>query len=469
MSLLNFLTNKWFSFGWILRNVWAVYFLCAYPGEGGATSYFINSLVGNDENIGTSMELPWKSLVNLGRDIFQPGDSILFAKGSSYKGGVIFSCSGTNDNPITISHYSTPPDIIMKNPRKDLSPLLKKYGAGRLPAFSNPKWEFLNGNIFRIEGNCIVIDGLYFHDNANPPGSNKKSKNVQKMGAIYLALGTHHNIVKNCEFENTPVAVKVKGTHNLITRNYFHDTYEPMAESWGPIAIMIVSAHNEISYNHIANYGSYGGPYGSDGGVIELDGVDDDFDAHHIHIHHNISVNNHGFIEIAARDVDHVRVAYNLSDDRNQFIGGGSMKVEVFNNTIIRTREPNIDRFVFWTFDPEKTFLNIRNNIFYVASDVQVLGPVKEQIGHMRVAIGNQKRSRNIYYSPGNTDPVGIPHQKDDWVIDPLFVDINNRNFRLKKSSPARKRGFSFGYTHDLDMYPVAIKGKIDLGAYMFE
>jgi hypothetical protein len=61
-----------------------------------------------------------------------------------------------------------------------------------------------------------------------------------------------------------------------------------------------------------------------------------------VNIHHNISINNHGFLELAGRNVDSIIVAYNLSDDRNQFIGGGSMKnILVLNNTVIRTRKIN--------------------------------------------------------------------------------------------------------------------------------
>ncbi len=440
--------------------------LCMIGLKAEAIRYFVNSLIGDDTSTGTSIELPWKSLANLEKGIFLPGDSILFAKGSSYSGGFIFTCSGTAEKPITFSYYSAPADLILRTPRKELSPLLIKYGSGPAPSFTNPEWGVLNGNIFRIEGSYIVIDGLYFHDNTNPPGSDRKNKNVQKLGVIYLALGSHHNTVKNCEFYTTPVAVKVKGTHNLITRNYIHDASVPMAETWGPIAIMVISAYNEISFNRIANYGSYGGPYGSDGGVIELDGVDDDFDAHHIRIHHNISINNHGFLEIAARNVDHITIAYNLSDDRNQFVGGGSMKLSVINNTVIRVREPNVDRFVFWTFDPENTFMDVCNNIFYIARDMQVFGPVKKQVGHVRVAVGSQKRRNNLYYSRGNPDPIGVPAQKDDLIADPLFLDGQNHNFRLQENSPARKKGLPSGYLYDLDYYPVAEKGKVDLGAF---
>ncbi len=72
-----------------------------------------------------------------------PGDSILFARGSGFTGGFVFRISGTAPRPI----------------------IFTAYGTGRLPAFSNPDWSVLHGNVFRIEGSHIVVEHLYFHDN----------------------------------------------------------------------------------------------------------------------------------------------------------------------------------------------------------------------------------------------------------------------------------------------------------------
>ncbi len=442
--------------------------ICCYQ-EVTATTYYVNSRAGDDSNTGISRKQAWKTLKNLERSVFLPGDSILFARGSAYTGGFTFTASGTPGKPIVFSSYSAGAEIILSNERGRLEDIFILEGAGRMPAFSNPDWNILNGNIFRIEGNYIVIDGLYFHDNTNPPGSDRNNKNVQKMGAVYLSTGTHHNIVRNCEFYNTPVAVKVKGRHNLISHNYFHDAYEKLARSWGPIAIMIVAPYNEIAYNRITNYGSYGGPYGSDGGVIELDGVDDHFDGRNVHIHHNISINNHGFLELAGRNVDSITVAYNLSDDRNQFIGGGSMKnILVLNNTVIRTREPNVDRYIFWTFNRDSTHLTVRNNIFVMAKDIQVFGPYVKAVGHKRTKVGEQVRSNNIYYSPGNPDPIGITPGKNDLVANPLFTDAANGNFRLQKNSPAINRGYKTNYSTDLDGRTIGERGLPDIGAFEY-
>lgn len=457
---------RWFNVCFLILSVF-------FPGlQAKAANYYVNSRFGNDDNSGTTKETAWKSLKNLSNK-FLPGDNILFARGSSYTGGFVFTSSGTAGKPIVFSSYAVEADVILKTPRKELTPIFEKYGAGPAPSFTNPDWNVLYGNIFRIEGSYVVIDGLYFHDNTNPPGSDHTNKNVQKLGAVYLAQGTHHNVVKNCEFFRTPVGIKVKGTDNLITRNYLHDATEMMAQSWGPIAIMIVSGRNEISFNRIENYGAYGGPYGSDGGVIELDGVDDDFNANDINIHHNTSINNHGFLEMAARNVQNITVAYNLSDDKNQFIGGGSMKnVRVFNNTVIRTREPNVDRFVFWTFYPARNSFVVRNNIFVIPNDMKVFGPFVKPAGDVRVAtrstIGEHPHDHNLYYSPGNSDPIGVPAGKGDIVADPLFADYENRNFRLKENSPARNKGVRLGYTVDLDNYPLPGKNSIDIGAYEF-
>ena len=446
-----------------------IIFLLSFTFVNG-TTYFINNKIGNDANQGTTKDSPWKGFPNLENNIFQPGDSILFADGTNYKGGFIFKCSGTIEKPIVFSHYYMGSDIITTTPREKLENLFPKYGGGPAPSFTNPDWNVINGNIFNINASYIIIDGLYFHDNTNPPESDHKNKNVQKMGVVYLALGSNHNIIKNCEFFNTPVGIKVKGSYNLISHNYMHDATEKLAYSWGPIAIMIVKPYNEICYNKIVNYGSYGGPYGSDGGVVEIDGVDDDYEGHHIDIHHNISINNHGFLELAGRNMDNITIAYNLSDDTNQFVGGGSMtNIFVNNNTIIRTREPNVDRYIFWTFVPDSTSMVIKNNIFVLPHDIQVYGPFVKQVGHHRSRIGNQPHDHNLYYTVGNSNPDplgGIAKGKGDIIGDPLFIDNKNGNYRLQPNSPARKSGTKLNYSCNLDGYPIQKNETPNIGVY---
>ncbi len=85
----------------------------------------------------------------------------------------------------------------------------------------------------RIEGSHIVVTGLYFHDNTNPPAGENARHEIQKLGAIYLGSRADSNVVRDCEFARSPVGIKVKGSYNLITRNHLHDATTPMGKNWG--------------------------------------------------------------------------------------------------------------------------------------------------------------------------------------------------------------------------------------------
>lgn len=144
------------------------------------------------------------------------------------------------------------------------------------------------------------------------------------------------------------------------------------------------------------------------------------------------------------------------------------LKADSHYNTVIRTREPNVDRYVFWTFNHDSTFMNIRNNIFVVAGDIKVLWPYIKPTGHKRSMIGDQPHDHNLYFSIGDEDPIGIKPGKGDIIADPLFIDAKNENFRLSIKSPAINKGAKLYYSQDLDGYFVSRDGLTDIGAYEF-
>ena len=75
------------------------------PPAAGATAYYVNCGGGNDANSGTSASAPWGSLGKVNSMTFQPGDSILFARGAVCHGQLKPQGSGTSSAVITLADY----------------------------------------------------------------------------------------------------------------------------------------------------------------------------------------------------------------------------------------------------------------------------------------------------------------------------------------------------------------------------
>ena len=78
----------------------------------GSRSLYLDSVHGADSNPG-NQAAPWKTLKNLDGRTFHPGDSIYFARGSSFTGGFVISSSGSQTRPITFTTYGmgSPPNL----------------------------------------------------------------------------------------------------------------------------------------------------------------------------------------------------------------------------------------------------------------------------------------------------------------------------------------------------------------------
>jgi parallel beta-helix repeat protein len=84
--------------------------ICVVPVY--ATTYYVDSIYGDDYSIGTTLFTPWKSLRKVNRTHFLPGDSILLKRGAIWRetlapsssGGfnypIIFGAYGIGDNPV---------------------------------------------------------------------------------------------------------------------------------------------------------------------------------------------------------------------------------------------------------------------------------------------------------------------------------------------------------------------------------
>jgi parallel beta helix pectate lyase-like protein len=75
-----------------------------------ATTYYVSSSVGSDDNDGQSPERAWEHLSNIflkaySKDGFHPGDSILLKRGDLWDGQIRLRANGTEQKPILIGAY----------------------------------------------------------------------------------------------------------------------------------------------------------------------------------------------------------------------------------------------------------------------------------------------------------------------------------------------------------------------------
>jgi hypothetical protein len=71
------------------------------------TTYYIDSINGNDSGNGTSQGTPWKTLAKVNSVTYGPGDRIIFKAGASWTGQLLPGGSGNSGRPIVIDTYGT--------------------------------------------------------------------------------------------------------------------------------------------------------------------------------------------------------------------------------------------------------------------------------------------------------------------------------------------------------------------------
>jgi hypothetical protein len=383
-----------------------------------STDYYLSSS-GNDQNSGTSESSPWKTLQKLDSFQFKPGDIIHFNRGDQWIGKFRVTASGNSENPI----------------------LFTSYGSGPMPRLSNPDWDYeWDGNVMRVSADYIIIEKLHFIDGPmHPYESNKdKHENVYDMGAVNLTRDSEHCTIQYCEIEDYPIGVQSQGKYNKIYQNYFHDCNKGMClPYWGPIALFDGGLYDEISYNYIIDYKGDGSG-GFDGGAIEIDHFmwgegHIGYGADHIKVHHNIGIENAGFLEPEAiensKGNNYLEVYSNFSDDYKWFVSDSDLhNSTVRNNTSLRVLpwQKPMEFVLIIEGENNKVF----NNVFIVANKLTVFTTEMAM-----------ERKHNLYYSHDQsvTDPVGIQKNETDEIITDwkkLSPNIYNKSGDLLRPEP---------------------------------
>lgn len=113
----------------LLLGLWMV--SCHSVGE----YYYMDSITGDDSNTGNSPSQAWKTLDRLNRQVFKPGDVILFKSGTEYIGSFHPKGSGTNEAPIVVGKFGKGENPILNGDGKELYTVLLD---------GNGHWELSN-------------------------------------------------------------------------------------------------------------------------------------------------------------------------------------------------------------------------------------------------------------------------------------------------------------------------------------
>lgn len=429
-----------------------------------AHTYYVDGLSGSDTNDGLSMDHPIRSLDKAGQIELQPGDSLLFRRGSDFDGYLKIKYSGTASKNIVLSSYGD------KNQP--------------LPKFTNSGFTDKNfGNCIRLQGRYIVLDELYFYNTLSLPDNFPATSflTVWQMGAVYIDTNASNCIVRNLEIENCAVGIKSYGSNIIIENNYIHDCNRVLAKwGWGPIGIWLGADYQEVRYNRVFNYraedpriewgSGIGG--GADGGAIEID--DARKNKTHISIHHNYTKDCQGFMEVTHRDVaqnpvyEGFMIHHNISDDYQQFIAlwdGAKCKIE--NNTIIR-RKVNVNDWGVFNITEDNSKNLIRNNIIVVEKNIQVFNVGLRMVRHPDNIISN-----NLYYAATGTLVMGAEGPGQFPVYgNPDFKNYANgvlpEDYDIKGQSPAIDNGLNLGYLFDFRNTKIPQGANADIGAFEY-
>jgi len=119
-----------------------------------ATTYYVDSVGGNDNYSGTSPSAAWQTLTKVNATTFQPGDQILFKAGCTWTGQLWPKGSGASGSPIVIDMYSTG-----AKPSINGAGVQQKQTAVLL--YNQQYWEIKNLAVTNTSGTVAQRFGVY--------------------------------------------------------------------------------------------------------------------------------------------------------------------------------------------------------------------------------------------------------------------------------------------------------------------
>ncbi len=162
-----------------------------------ASTYYVNSNKGNDNNNGRSASKAWASIYQVNKQIFEPGDKILFKAGTTYTGALEPKGSGKPNNAIIID----------------------SYGEGKKPEIHGQGWKphaLLLHNVEYWEVNNLAITNHGKKTRAGRRGVIVSAKNIGEL---------HHIVLNNLTISHVNGVLQKKkgGGSGILVKNNHGD------------------------------------------------------------------------------------------------------------------------------------------------------------------------------------------------------------------------------------------------------
>jgi len=409
---------------------------CNNPPSSG-TTYYVDSVAGNDANAGTSESLAWQTLTKVSSASLAPGDSLLLKRGSVWTGTLTVSRSGTAAQNI----------------------LIGAYGSGELPLIQNSAQNGVS-----LTGSYLTVENIATKAIATTLEAGCSNNPTGFILGFDLGAGSHSNILRYVQATGGYAGVFIRS--GSYSNQVLHSTFQnnnmmhPLDTAGnndaGAFGVLLWGDDNEIAYNEFTGQDACSYDYVRDGSAVEIYGGQRNY------IHHNTAINNNQFTELGnPRSSDNTYV-YNLvtsSLTNSGFLttrGNGSSYGPIFNtkayhNTAYLTGSSSQGFVCHAGCTP--SILSLKNNIIWA----------ELKAGY---ADASFDESNNIFWSTDGMPLLQFTKSSASLVANPLFISTSN--FHLQSSSPARDSGIDLGYASDLDGNVVPQNGIPDMGAYEY-
>jgi hypothetical protein len=457
----------------------------------GGNSYYVDSVAGSDENIGTSADAAWKSLEKVNRRIFAAGDKVLFKSGSKWTGQLWLKGSGSEQRPIVVNKYGG-----------DAKPIID--GAGRVEAAvllqNQEYWEINNleitnsgsgsrmrrgvhvdadnyGDVHHVYLRFLTIHDVNGTDKVKTNGGINYTSEGSSKPSRFVDLRIENNRIYHVDRSG------IFGWSSHWVRSKWYPSLGVIVQGntlddIGGDGIVVVATDGALVENNVvsrANQRSAGynvgiWPWSADNTVVQYnevygtrgqrdgEGFDSDWNSRNTLIQYNYSHDNDGgFLLICNEgrmDVGSSAgnsgtvVRYNISqNDHNRGINiaGPVQHSMIYNNTIYVGKNEKVDLLLHSNWKGWATGTYLYNNIFYVEGVGKFSYALSRKNNGAHVTapgFGKSKQNvfdSNVYYGvPPANDPHGLT--SDPRLAGPGTATNGTQTvagYRLLSGSPA--------------------------------